>query len=86
MILVTGGAGFIGANFVLDWLRDSDEAVVNVDKLTYIGDVSLAESVDAVLRNGPITVHLHVGEAIAAGDDRRVLAAKAREAVEGALR
>ena len=29
MILVTGGAGFIGANFVLDWLRDSDEAVLN---------------------------------------------------------
>ncbi|PRD71761.1 dTDP-glucose 4,6-dehydratase, partial [Burkholderia multivorans] len=31
MILVTGGAGFIGANFVLDWLRASDEAVLNVD-------------------------------------------------------
>jgi len=39
MILVTGGAGFIGANFVLDWLRDSDEAVVNVDKLTYAGNL-----------------------------------------------
>ena len=38
MILVTGGAGFIGANFVLDWLRDSDEPVVNVDKLTYAGN------------------------------------------------
>jgi 1-acyl-sn-glycerol-3-phosphate acyltransferase len=48
--------------------------------------VSLGQSVDAVLRNGPITVHLYVGEAIEAGDDRRVLAAKAREAVEGALR
>jgi 1-acyl-sn-glycerol-3-phosphate acyltransferase len=52
----------------------------------YVGDVSLGQSVDAVLRNGPITVHLYVGEAIEAGDDRRVLAAKAREAVEGALR
>ena len=52
----------------------------------YVGDVSLLESVDAVLRNGPITVHLYVGEAIEAGDDRRRLAAKAREAVEGALR
>jgi 1-acyl-sn-glycerol-3-phosphate acyltransferase len=48
--------------------------------------VSLGQSVDAVLRNGPITVHLYVGEAIEAGDDRRVLAAKAREAVEGSLR
>ena len=52
----------------------------------YVGDVSLLESVDAVLRNGPITVHLYVGEAIEAGDDRRRLAAKAREVVEGALR
>ncbi len=39
MILVTGGAGFIGANFVLDWLASSDEAVVNVDKLTYAGNL-----------------------------------------------
>jgi dTDP-glucose 4,6-dehydratase len=38
MIIVTGGAGFIGANFVLDWLRESDEPVVNVDKLTYAGN------------------------------------------------
>ena len=34
MILVTGGAGFIGANFVLDWLAKHDEPVVNLDKLT----------------------------------------------------
>ena len=38
MILVTGGAGFIGANFVLDWLAQSNEAVVNLDKLTYAGN------------------------------------------------
>ncbi len=38
MILVTGGAGFIGANFVLDWLAQSDESVVNLDKLTYAGN------------------------------------------------
>ncbi|MFN6961314.1 MAG: dTDP-glucose 4,6-dehydratase [Rhodocyclaceae bacterium] len=38
MILVTGGAGFIGANFVLDWLARSDEPVVNLDKLTYAGN------------------------------------------------
>ena len=37
-ILVTGGAGFIGSNFVLDWLEQSDEIVVNVDKLTYAGN------------------------------------------------
>lgn len=38
MILVTGGAGFIGANFVLDWLEHHDEPVLNVDKLTYAGN------------------------------------------------
>jgi dTDP-glucose 4,6-dehydratase len=38
MILVTGGAGFIGSNFVLDWLARSDEPVVNCDKLTYAGN------------------------------------------------
>lgn len=39
MILVTGGAGFIGSNFVLDWLAKSDEPVVNLDVLTYAGNL-----------------------------------------------
>ncbi|BBO19438.1 MAG: dTDP-glucose 4,6-dehydratase [Rhodocyclaceae bacterium] len=39
MILVTGGAGFIGSNFVLDWLRETGEPVVNLDKLTYAGNL-----------------------------------------------
>ena len=39
-ILVTGGAGFIGSNFVLDWVAQSPETVVNVDKLTYAGNVA----------------------------------------------
>lgn len=39
MIFVTGGAGFIGSNFVLDWLAQSDEPVVNLDKLTYAGNI-----------------------------------------------
>ena len=38
MIFVTGGAGFIGANFVLDWLAISQELVVNIDKFTYAGN------------------------------------------------
>lgn len=38
MILVTGGAGFIGANFVLDWLAQSDETVINLDILSYAGN------------------------------------------------
>jgi dTDP-glucose 4,6-dehydratase len=39
MILVTGGAGFIGSNFVLEWLAHSDEPVVNLDLLTYAGNL-----------------------------------------------
>jgi len=39
MIFVTGGAGFIGANFVLDWLQKHDEPIVNIDKLTYAGNL-----------------------------------------------
>ena len=39
MILVTGGAGFIGSNFVLDWLAETDEPVVNLDALTYAGNL-----------------------------------------------
>jgi len=47
MILVTGGAGFIGSNFVLDWLAGSDEPVINLDKLTYAGNIKNLKSVDA---------------------------------------
>ena len=39
MILITGGAGFIGANFVLDWMASSQEPVINLDKLTYAGNL-----------------------------------------------
>jgi dTDP-glucose 4,6-dehydratase len=47
MILVTGGAGFIGANFVLDWLNASSEAVLNVDKLTYAGNLGTLKPVQS---------------------------------------
>jgi dTDP-glucose 4,6-dehydratase len=44
MILVTGGAGFIGTNFVLDWIEAMDEPAVNLDALTYAGNLhNLAE-------------------------------------------
>ena len=46
MILVTGGAGFIGANFVLDWLNGNDEAVINLDKLTYAGNLQTLSSLE----------------------------------------
>jgi len=43
-ILVTGGAGFIGANFVQDWLSQQGETVINLDKLTYAGNLHSLES------------------------------------------
>ena len=51
MILVTGGAGFIGANFVLDWLAQSDEAVITLDKLTYAGNVENLQSLQGDARH-----------------------------------
>ncbi len=45
-ILVTGGAGFIGGNFVLDWLADLDERVINVDKLTYAGNLDTLKGLE----------------------------------------
>ncbi|MGK0169135.1 MAG: dTDP-glucose 4,6-dehydratase [Gammaproteobacteria bacterium] len=50
-ILVTGGAGFIGANFVLDWLSLSDEPVVNLDKLTYAGNLENLAGLDGDQRH-----------------------------------
>ena len=64
-ILVTGGAGFIGSNFVLDWLAGSNEAVVNLDALTYAGNVHNLDS----LRGNPhhIFVHGDIGDAALVG-------------------
>jgi len=45
-VLVTGGAGFIGSNFVLDWLAQSDEPIVNLDALTYAGNLENLSSLD----------------------------------------
>jgi dTDP-glucose 4,6-dehydratase len=45
-ILVTGGAGFIGSNFVLDWIATESASVVNLDKLTYAGNLQNLESVN----------------------------------------
>lgn len=45
-ILVTGGAGFIGSNFVIDWLAHHDEPVVNLDKLTYAGNLGNLASLE----------------------------------------
>jgi dTDP-glucose 4,6-dehydratase len=46
VIFVTGGAGFIGSNFVLNWLNEQQEPVINFDKLTYAGNLQNLASVE----------------------------------------
>jgi dTDP-glucose 4,6-dehydratase len=59
-ILVTGGAGFIGSNFVLDWLAQSDEPVVNLDALTYAGNRHNLDSLEG--HPGHHFVHGDIGD------------------------
>ncbi len=51
MILVTGAAGFIGSNFVLDWLSQSDESILNLDALTYAGNLENLASLQGDARH-----------------------------------
>ncbi|MBX9817416.1 MAG: dTDP-glucose 4,6-dehydratase [Burkholderiaceae bacterium] len=59
-ILVTGGAGFIGSNFVLDWLAQCDEVVINLDKLTYAGNLDNLLSLKGDVRH--VFVHGDFGD------------------------
>jgi dTDP-glucose 4,6-dehydratase len=77
MILVTGGAGFIGANFVLDWLEQNDEPVVNLDKLTYAGNlgnlVALKDDARHVFARGDIGDRALVDSLLAAHRPRAIV-------------
>lgn len=77
MILITGGAGFIGANFVLDWLAQSDEPVINLDKLTYAGNLNslagLRHYLDHVFVKGDIGDAALVASLLATHQPRAVL-------------
>ena len=76
-ILVTGGAGFIGANFVLDWLARSDETVVNLDLLTYAGNrenlASLAGDARHVFVQGDIGDSSLVAQLLARHQPRAIV-------------
>jgi dTDP-glucose 4,6-dehydratase len=76
-ILVTGGAGFIGANFVLDWLAQHDEPVINLDKLTYAGNleslVSLERDVRHIFMRGDIGDPALVGKLLTEHRPRAVV-------------
>lgn len=60
MILVTGGAGFIGSNFILDWFRHSDEPVLNLDALTYAGNLENLASLEG--NTSHVFVHGNIGD------------------------
>ena len=63
MILVTGGAGFIGANFILDWLKEPNaEGIINLDKLTYAGNLATLDSLKKDTRH--IFVHGDICEKV----------------------
>lgn len=76
-ILVTGGAGFIGSNFVLDWLHQSDEPVVNLDALTYAGNLenlaSLAGDARHVFVKGDICDRALVDSLLASHQPRAIV-------------
>ena len=65
MILVTGSAGFIGSNFVLDWFAQHDEGVVSLDKLTYAGNLENLAALKADKRH--VFVQGDIGDAALAG-------------------
>jgi len=76
-ILITGGAGFIGSNFVLDWLDQCDEQVVNLDKLTYAGNLenlaNLQDDARYVFVQGDLGDHALVNALLAQHRPRAVL-------------
>ena len=76
-ILVTGGAGFIGSNFVIDWLANHDEVVINIDKLTYAGNLNNLGSLEGdeshVFVNGDIGNAALIKEALARYQPRAIV-------------
>src|SRR5215813_9745140 len=76
-ILVTGGAGFIGSNFVLTWIKDVGSPVINVDNLTYAGNRSNLQSLDRDARHvfvhGDIADETLIGELLRQHKPRAII-------------
>ena len=77
MILVTGGAGFIGSNFILDWLAQSNESILNLDKLTYAGNphnlASLQNNAAYIFAQGDIGDHALVSALLEKHQPRAII-------------
>ena len=88
-ILVTGGAGFIGSNFVLDWLAANDEPVVTLDALTYAGNLANLASLDGDRRHhfarGSIGDGALVGRLLRAHEVRAVVNLAAESHVDRSI-
>lgn len=88
-ILVTGGAGFIGANFVLDWLAQSDVPVINLDKLIYAGNLenlnSLKDDDRHIFVHGDVGDSALVGRLLAEHQPRAILKFAAESHVERSI-
>ena len=89
MLLVTGGAGFIGSNFVLDWLAAGGEPLVNLDKLTYAGNLENLRSLEGDARHvfvrGDIGDQALVEELLAKHRPRAVLNLAAESHVDRSI-
>lgn len=89
-ILVTGGAGFIGANFVLDWLAQHNEPIVNVDKLTYAGNLdslkSLKDDARHMFVQGDIADKELVGQLLAQHQPRAIVNFAAESHVDRSIK
>jgi len=88
-ILVTGGAGFIGSNFILQWISSERSPVVNLDKLTYAGNLANLESVVADPRytfvHGDINDRELVGELLKRHQPRAIVHMAAESHVDRSI-
>ena len=89
-ILITGGAGFIGSNFVFEWLAENDECIVNLDKLTYAGNLNnlsaLKDNKQHIFISGDINNHAQVFDLLVKYKIRAVINFAAESHVDRSIR